>query len=216
MFIAMLCCYGLSCAIHLVFCFLMAERMRRISKPFCLLFLLLSCLFSPSSPALLAFGLLLGLIGDVLMLFKKRKLCLAGAMACFAGNHLAYICTILSLSFGQALPDMRLAGFAVLSSAIILFATFSLSLANSLKYPAFSLYAAFLAVEIACCVLFCLYRPLSIAPYLCLLGAVLFACSDSLILFTFAKGKFKRADFFVMLTYLLAQGLLAVPLCLLL
>ena len=138
MFIAMLCCYGLSCAIHLVFCFLMAERMRRISKPFCLLFLLLSCLFSPSSPSLLALGLLLGLIGDVLMLFKRRRLCLAGAMACFAGNHLAYICVILSLSFGQTLPDMRLAGFAVLSSAIILFATFSLSLANSLKYPAFS------------------------------------------------------------------------------
>lgn len=212
----MLCCYGLSCVLHLVFCFLEAERMRRISKPFCLLFLLLSCLFSPASPALLALGLLLGLTGDVLMLFKRRRLCLAGAMACFAGNHLAYICALLSLSFGQALPDMSLAIFVVLSSAAILFATFALSLANSLKGPAFFLYAAFLAVEIASCILFCVNRPSTIAPYLCLLGAVLFAFSDSLILFTLAKSKFKRADFPIMLTYLVAQGLLAVSLCLLL
>lgn len=137
-------------------------------------------------------------------------------MACFAGNHLAYICTLLSLSFGQALPDIRLAIFAVLATVAILFATYALSLANSLKAPAFFLYAAFLAVEIASCVVFCLHSPSTIAPYLCLLGAVLFAFSDSLILFTLAKGKFKRADFPIMLTYLAAQGLLAVSLCLLL
>lgn len=149
------------------------------------------------------------------MLFKRRKLCLAGAMACFAGNHLAYILTILPLALGKGLADPLFAFIGILASTLILFFTFSLAFANSAKWPAFIIYAAFLAVEIASCLVFCQSRPLALTPYLCLLGAVLFAISDSLILFTLAKGKFKRADFPIMLTYLAAQGLLALSLCLL-
>lgn len=211
----MVCCYGLSSSLHLAFCFVEAEKARRISKPFCLLFLFLSCLGASVSHFILPLGLFMGLLGDVLMLFKRRKLCLAGAMACFAGNHLAYILTILPLARGEGLADPLSALIAILASVAALFLTFSLAFANSAKWPAFIIYAAFLAVEIASCLALCLARPLALVSYLCLLGAVLFAISDSLILFTLAKGKFKRADFPIMLTYLAAQGLLALSLCLL-
>ncbi|MBQ0009380.1 MAG: hypothetical protein KBS97_03830 [Firmicutes bacterium] len=193
--------------IQLVFAFTENQKFRRREKFACLLMLGLAAVFAFPNEPLIYVGAFLGMIGDILVLRKKTFI--AGTVAFLLG-HICYIMEALwhivgfeNITYWQ--PIVIVLTFALVFTAMFLVCKFK---TKHSKVDVFG-QSLYFAVQTA-------YIPTFIfsiiqagnTMYLSLAGAIFFILSDCILVKTHFGPKFKRYDFCIMLTYLLAEVLI--------
>lgn len=197
-----------SCLVQLTFAFLEKEKYRRIEKPFCLgLLTAFTAVTLPNHP-LIYIATFLGMLGDIFVILPKKPFFYMGA-ACFFGGFVCYALEgLVFLMNGNVPPYMIVV--IVSTYVVMLFAiTFLIGkriAPNKGEMIGIGLYLAPLVTLIPIMVF--LTAKGGGVMYLSLIGAIFFLTSDSLITFTKYIKKFKKYDFYVMGTYLIAQLLI--------
>lgn len=194
--------------VHLFASFIENKRLRRITKPFCILFLGLACLAIKPLAWPIYVGAFMGALGDIILIKKAKKHLILGCSAFFLG-HLCYIGYMLDALYIKGV--MPWWGFLVALACYIV--TFILCIKpmrhvtsgnKRLGYGVaiyFSALIALLGVSSA-------VATLGLGPLLglCIAGSVLFISSDTVLVFTIFRHDIKRKDFYIMLTYLAAEA----------
>lgn len=199
--------------VQLIFAFLEKEKYRRIEKPFCLLTLaIFACVTLPTKP-LIYIGALLGMIGDILVIIKDKKYFNWGVFSFFLG-HLCYFTQIILMMVNKNadiyLYFIPLGCFVVFYIPLYFFLkkfakNFAEGLGMALYYATLFTLLPFTIIAFIICGSY---------MYLGIIGASFFIISDLIILYTKYFKKFKRYDFYIMFTYLIAQCLIILSLVL--
>ena len=208
-FIIFISLFAIASVINIISGFFEKEKIRRVSKPFCLLFLgIAACIILPKY-FLIYVGCFLGSLGDFLLLYKNNKICLCGGLMSFLLGHICYIGhTIVYLSTNNLLPwwsYLVMAGAFVLLLILVIAPIYGLTKHSKLFTIPGSFYCATLLFSIGIAGLGVYF----IGPHLYLLvlfGTMLFFASDLILVTTLFAHDFPRRDFYIMLTYLLAQA----------
>ena len=193
--------------IQLIFAFIENQKLRKREKFLCLLMLGIASIFAFPNEPLIYVGAFLGMIGDILVLRKKTFI--IGTVAFLLG-HICYIMEAIwhiigfeNISHWQ--PIVIFVTFAIVFSAMFLVCKLK---TNHSKVDVFG-QSLYFAVQTA-------YIPTFIfsiiqagnTMYLSLVGAIFFILSDCILVKTHFGPKFKRYDFYIMFTYLLAEVLI--------
>lgn len=199
---------------HLVFCFFEKEKARILTKPLLmpLLAFSVSAFLVPHFPAsrtaliLIVCALMFGWIGDMLLITtENKKRFLLGAASFLVGHffwmsqYVSYIRNLPVWIFAFAVP-CYIAALAlvfvvvgkpkgIMGISLVLYGTV-LCLLNLTGIAAF-------------------YVNRSVPALLFFFGSVLFVVSDTILGRSVLKSDFRRSAFFIMLTYIAAQTLLA-------
>lgn len=202
--------YIIVSAIHLLASFKENETLRKLSKPLIMLTIIATLIIYMISNneryLLLLLAVIMGFLGDVLLLAKNKFfLFVIGAFAFFIG-HLLYIvqmCRILPYHISNYVYLFLFVVLVIWSIIVVkLFKekVGKLSICASLYY-----FVLFVGIIAAGAVHFA-YK--DIYSMLLLLGFILFFISDvTLAYFKFFK-RVKRSSFYIMITYIAAQALL--------
>jgi uncharacterized membrane protein YhhN len=196
--------------INVIAGFFEAEKIRKLTKPLCMLFLGSAAAVAVPSYPLIYIGAFAGLAGDIFLIYKNnQKMVVAGILFFYLG-HLCYFGAMLSLLFARGFVDpwpynwIWILLYAVLAPALFWYPTYLLT-----RKKAFSIYGAFYmsAVASEAIVPLLLYFLFDRADYfyLCAMGGVLFCISDLILTYTLFKKDLPRRDSYIMLTYLGGQ-----------
>lgn len=193
--------------LQLIFAFTENQKFRRREKILCMLMLGIAAIFALPNEPLIYVGAFLGMIGDLLVLRKKTFI--GGVVAFFLG-HICYIVETLWRIIGfENLKPMNYVVIA-LTYLVVAFVMYSLCKKSKshtkLDSIGQSLYFAILVAYIP--VYVTAVAKVGSFMFLSLIGAVIFIASDSILVKTHFGKKFKRYDFYIMLTYLVAEFLL--------
>ena len=194
--------------LQLAFAFIENQKLRRKEKILCMMMLGIAAIFAFPNHPLIYIGAFLGMIGDWCVLRKKTFN--VGVVAFFLG-HLAYIFECMFMIIGE--ENIRWFNHASFIMTYIVVALFMFAMCRKfakrhtmLNNFAQSFYFAILAVYIPVFT-FAVVKVGSFM-FLSLIGSVVFIISDSILVVTHFGRKFKRYDFYIMLTYLLAEFLI--------
>ncbi len=207
--------FGVVSLVHLFFCYKENEKLRAITKPFCLLMLIIAAIILVPSKPLIYVGAILGLIGDIFMLFKHNKICFAFGTFVFLGGHFLYIAqAILSLSYQINYIAYIVVPIALVALAFLIY-PLTKKMCGILALPG-NFYMMILLTGLAFGIMLAVDNTAKPLPgILMAIGYASFFISDTILsITTFAKDV-KRRDFYIMLSYLLGEflivfGLLAV------
>lgn len=198
--------FAIASILQLIFAFIENEKLRRKEKSFCLLFLALFAVFAFPDKPLICIGALFGLAGDILDLSPKTFVI---GVVCFYLGHLCYIFEIIYQVFNFVLlleQWLALITTNLVVTGIMLFFCIKFSNHSTLNTIGQSMYFAILVTYIPLLIFAVIdFGKMMIVP---LVGSLLFIASDSLLGKTHFGRKFKRYNFYVMLTYLLAEFLI--------
>lgn len=192
--------------IHLVLCFFVVEKYRKITKVMLLPILIIILIVGKCTSPLLYLALFFGWIGDILLISNSKKIFTIGT-ASFAIGHVFYLVFIIfglitSLKAqGQNIPYIPYIIGTVIF-AIIFFIVASSILKKSVGYMAYvgAFYFILLILE--------LFFSILAGKLLLALGFALFIISDATLSTTKCFKKIPREDFYVMATYVSAQSLI--------
>lgn len=199
--------FVVAAVVQLIFAFTENQKFRRREKFACLLCLGIAAVFAFPDQPLVYLGAFLGMIGDILVL--RRKTFIFGSIAFLIG-HLCYIFETLWKIIGFNNIEIWEIGIIV-GTFVIMFVAMLLVCKFKTKHSKFDVIAQsiYFAVQV-------MYIPLFIfavisrgnVMWLSFTGAILFIISDAILVKTHFGRKFKRYDFYIMLTYLLAEVLI--------
>lgn len=190
------------------------EMARKIVKPFCVLMLVIMAIVYRPNAWLIYTGALLGLAGDVLLIWKKNKKMLALGMFCFLLGHLAYIVeTILIIAPAIGWPYYVAGGFLVVLFNLFFYGITKRVVKDGKMATASNLYLSSLGLVAIASLVACFLGYFSYM-FLAFLGGLDFIASDSILAYTIYIRDVKRRDFFIMSLYLLGQGLIVIGLLL--
>ena len=193
--------------LQLAFAFIENQKLRRKEKICCMMMLGLAALFAFPNQPLIYIGAFLGMIGDWCVLRKKTFN--IGVVAFFLG-HLAYIFECLFMIIGEQNIRWFQHVIYIMVYIVVALAMFAACKKaknhTTLNKIAQSFYFAILAVYIPVFIL----AIVKVGSYmfLSLIGSIVFIISDSILVITHFGFKFKRYDFYIMLTYLVAEFLI--------
>ena len=194
--------------LQLAFAFIENQKLRRKEKVLCMMMLGIAAIFAFPNHPLIYVGAFLGMIGDWCVLRKKTFN--IGVVAFFLG-HIAYIFECLFMIVGET--NIRWFNHAIFIMTYIVVALVMFALCKKiakrhtmLNNIAQSFYFAILAVYIP--VFSFAVAKVGSFMFLSLIGSIVFIVSDSILVVTHFGRKFKRYDFYIMLTYLLAELLI--------
>ncbi len=193
-------------ALHLASCYRRVPKIRTVTKT--LLMPLLGALYCVSAKEispLVVTALAFGWLGDVFLLFKGSKLGMLLGIASFALGHVFYIGAMLS---GYPSPHVLMLVPLALCAVWLVFVYKKLIpyAPKSLRKPGF-LYALLLSwTGLSALYLLLVTQKL---PYLvAFIGGLFFMLSDTILTGNQYRKELKHGNFYVMLTYILAQSLL--------
>ncbi len=191
---------------HLCTCFLEWETPRKITKVMVVPLLIFGLTLTKTwNPFVLA-GLVFGWLGDILLIWPDRKKCFLIGAFFFLLGHFSYICASLQLFLsGNTLRDIPAHIWLLWMIAAVTLMT----IAIRKLYKHIGIFACvgagYFSVVLAALLLSLLAR-----QYLLASAFLVFLVSDStLSVCQFAK-HMKRENFYIMLTYILAQTLICV------
>ena len=190
-------------ALQLVACFRRMLWLRRITKV--LLMPLLAGfyrLFAPNPHAFVMTALFLGCLGDLFLLFQKKHMTMLLGMCSFALGHVFYIGAMLTTKPGFHLSTLLCLLIAV-GWMLFVWKKLLPTAPKSLRKPGF-----FYALLLAGTCLFTLYLLLVTQKLWYLIsfaGGCLFMISDTILTGQKYRRETKHGNFYVMLTYILAQ-----------
>ena len=197
----------ISSILQLAFAFIENQKLRRKEKICCMLTLGLAAVFAFPDHPLIYIGAFLGMLGDWCVL--RRKTFNIGVVAFFLG-HLAYIFECLFMIVGEGNIRWFHHVIFILTYVVVALAMFAFTNKSkshtTLNKIAQSFYFAILAVYIP--VFSFAIAQVGSYIFLSLIGSIIFIVSDSILVVTHFGLKFKRYDFYIMLTYLIAEFLI--------
>lgn len=198
----------LSSIIHLVFCFLEKEKLRKITKPFCVFFLAIAVIFICPNEWLIYTGLLFGVVGDILLLKKHKVWPLVIGTFSFFVNHCLFIAEAIKLCFPiNNFIYFFMALFPILFCLISYYPFKKVFRQGQLTFGG-SIYCSFLALDfLMMLVLAIMYKPQFLL--VSSIGGFAFIASDIFLCYTLFIKDVKRRDFFIMALYLIAQALIS-------
>lgn len=200
--------YGCVCVLNIIFCILENERWRKITKPFCLLGLIGFVFVVDITHYWLWISLILAWLGDILFIFKKKKIFVLIGMVFFLLSHTFYL-----LEFGYIFQNTNLdiyAGYCFLLRFYPLFVLPGIPVAYFLSKKDIrltilgSLYQSVLIMVFASSI-FALANGYSLYFLFVTFGALLYYTSDFFNAFTLYGKKLRKRELIIMSTYLLAQ-----------
>ena len=193
--------------LQLAFAFIENQKLRRKEKILCMMMLGLAAVFAFPNQPLIYIGAFLGMIGDWCVLRKKTFN--IGVVAFFLG-HLAYIFECLFMIIGEQNIRWFQHVIYIMVYIVVALAMFAACKKaknhTTLNKIAQSFYFAILAVYIPVFILAIV--KVGSFMFLSLIGSIVFIVSDSILVVTHFGFKFKRYDFYIMLTYLIAEFLI--------
>ena len=195
--------------VHLVFCFLEKELARKITKcPGTLCLFVAAVIAVPNEP-LVYLGLFFGLLGDFCLLKKHKVWPFICGTVSFLIGHILYIAMFIRLC-----GELHYAYFVGTGLWVILFPILFVRLAKTIVHQKKlivigCIYFSLLTLDLIWAIIACAHGCLDYV-LLSAFGAVCFIISDSFLTRTMFKKDVKRRDFYIMSTYLLAQGLIIV------
>lgn len=189
------------------------EKARKISKPFCMAFLVAAAFCACPEEELLILAVTMGLVGDIILIWKDSKLCVALGTMSFLLGHLCYIGEMLTLIARTGFFAQNPHALPIIVAAVIafMFAMIYPMYRLTNHSPVFTVggifYSTILCTVGGIAIFGC---AVGLMPYFLLIvaGDLCFILSDSTLAFTIFIHDIKRRDFYIMLTYLLAQGLI--------
>ena len=202
--ITLFCLLLISVFIELVLAFLEKEKLRKCFKVFPLLFLTIIGIIAAPSHPLLYVASFLGFLGDLFIIFEKKKVFFyLGGLSFFIG-HILYL--ILMLGLNNVVYEWYHYVSIVASFILVIFIFY-----NAVKEK-FSLTdvicGAFYFGILILLLINALFISIYLKSYYLLLvglGYILFIISDTMLIIKDFIREFKRDDFYVMSTYLLAE-----------
>jgi hypothetical protein len=211
-----LCCLflGLSFAfmiVHLVLCYFEVEKWRKITKPFCLLFLALAVAMAIPDHPLVYVAAFLGFLGDIILIWKDKKTCVGAGVLCFWGGHGCYIATILTTLYHAGVFDSSpyawawMILFLVVWMGLMVYPMYRIT-AHSKLFTIFGVFYSTILVSVGASAILGCSLGYSDYLYLVIIGDIFFILSDSTLAYTIFIHDIKRRDFYIMLTYLLGQS----------
>ena len=202
-----LCLFVVASVLQLAFAFIENQKLRRKEKILCMMMLGLAAVFAFPNQPLIYIGAFLGMIGDWCVLRKKTFN--IGVVAFFLG-HLAYIFECLFMIIGEQNIRWFQHVIYIMVYIVVALAMFAACKKaknhTTLNKIAQSFYFAILAVYIPVFILAIV--KVGSFMFLSLIGSIVFIVSDSILVVTHFGFKFKRYDFYIMLTYLIAEFLI--------
>lgn len=207
--------YGAVCVLHLFCCAPPEKRLpRMISKCFLMPLLALCYCFNARfgggafSPLVLA-ALLCGFAGDALLLFPDNSRLFAAGLLAFAAGHICY--AVYMLGVPKPVPlDLWFyipAALAYLAVAFLIMRLLRPALPQGFFFPClgYMLIIGFMSLS----ALYLHRETKTVSSLLVFIGSLLFIASDTLLSFREFHVKQSRfSNFWVMLTYILAQTLI--------
>ncbi|MGN1294836.1 MAG: lysoplasmalogenase family protein [Bacilli bacterium] len=196
--------------VHLVFCFLEKHKARKITKCFCIAAIAVIAWILGAKNIFVYFALFFGLLGDLCLIFKDNKKILILGMITFGINHILYYFGAL-----YKINNLHFCFYFIIPLVFVLITLIIYFMGKKyfkdMSIPS-SLYASSLGTETLVMIIFWIYSykyfsyPLCFLP---LIGNVIFISSDLYLAKTLFIKHDKREDFYIMLTYLAGQFLLA-------
>jgi len=181
------------------------DRLRKISKPFCVFVLFFAALMTFPTRWALYLGLLCGMIGDIFLIFTDNKTCVGLGILFFLCEHI-FLITEACFSFGNEIGLPLGIGLDVIAAAlyvgVILTVRKVYALKGTMLYGG-SLYAVALAMDLVFQIVGVALGHLSFIYGI--VGGLFFLVSDGILTFTMFKKNFRRSDLPIMATYLVAQ-----------
>lgn len=198
--------YGIDSVLHLIACYRRYPVRRSVTKV--LLMPLLCALYVVAAPRfrlLVAAAIAFGWIGDVFLLFKNSRIGMLCGICAFALGHIFYIGAMLS---GYPAPHILMIVPIALCAVWMTFVCKKLVpfAPKSLRKPGI-LYALLLSGT-ALSALYLLLVTSSTAYLIAFVGGLFFMLSDTLLTGQQYRKELKHGNFYVMITYILAQTLL--------
>lgn len=192
--------------VHLIACFRRMPKIRTATKVLLMpLLCALYCVSAKEVRPLVIVALAFGWLGDVFLLFKGSKLGMLLGIASFALGHVFYIGEMLS---GYPAPHVLMLVPIALCAVWLVFVYKKLIpyAPKSLRKPGF-LYALLLSwTGLSALYLLLVTQKM---PYLvAFIGGLFFMLSDTILTGNQYRKELKHGNFYVMLTYILAQSLL--------
>ncbi len=202
----------LATGIELYFAFVENDLGRKITKCFCVGFLVAMAAFWKSEAWVIYVGAFFGVVGDFFLLKKHKVYPMVFGTLSFLIGHIFYIvgyCLICDF------PWEVYVGFAVFYILFCFLGYHRIHKAVKEPHMAFggTLYFGMLVLDFLFAVVGCFFGKFEFL-FLCALGGISFIVSDCFLLKTSFVKDVKRRDFFIMGTYMLAQMLIIIGLCL--
>ena len=193
--------------LQFIFAFTENQRFRRKEKFACMFTLGIAAIFAFPDQPLIYVGAFLAMFGDIFVLRKKTFN--LGVVSFFL-SHLAYIFECLFMIVGEGNIRWFHHVIFILTYLVVALGMFAIlkhgKKRTMLNMIAQSFYFAILAVYLP--VFGVAVATVGSFMFLSLIGAVVFIISDSILVWTHFGHKFKRYDFYIMLTYLVAEFLI--------
>ncbi len=198
--------------LHLVACYFRFPKIRTVTKV--LLMPLLCALYLVAAPEwklLVVAALLFGWIGDIFLLFKNGRIFMLLGICSFAIGHVFYIGAILSR---HPAPHVLMLIPIALCAVWLTFVYKKLIpyAPKFLRKPGF-LYALLLSWT-GLSALYVLLVTQQLPYLIAFIGGLFFMLSDTILTGQQYRKELKHGNFYVMLTYILAQGLIVLGLAL--
>lgn len=201
--------FALTSVFNILCGFLEKEKARRISKPFCLIFLGIAALIALPRFFLIYCGCFLGSIGDFLLLYKNNRKCLVSGLSSFLLGHFCYIAETIVYLAGEGYLEwwscLAMAAFYLLSVLLVIAPIWGLTKHSKMFTISGTFYCATLISVIASGALGLFFLgPRWYIFVMC--GGIFFFASDLILTSTIFRHDFPRRDFYIMLTYLLGEA----------
>lgn len=215
MFSTIFVIYLAVCMVHVMACLYENQKLRIFTKPLLMpLLLAVYCLKAGAGFSwMVCLAVFFGFLGDTLLLVPDRKPFFLGGLAAFLVGHLFYGAALIrhSLGFPSAVT-MIVLGTALVIIGIAAYFSLHRNL-GEMKIPVIAYLTVILGMAFFAGCYF-LGRAPSAAGVMVPIGAACFVISDYLLARSLFLKRFPQSDFWVMLTYLLAQTGLAMGLAL--
>ena len=173
--------------LQFIFAFTENQRFRRKEKFACMLMLAIALIFAVPNQPLLYVGAFLAMFGDIFVLRKKT---FNLGVVCFFLSHLAYVFECQFMIIGEANIRWFHHVIFILTYIVVALAMFSIIKKNKNRSTINKI------------------AQVGSFMFLSLIGCGFFIVSDSILVYTHFVRKFKRYDFYIMLTYLIAEFLI--------
>jgi len=205
-------CFFLNGVLNIIFIILQKETLRRVSKVLIIPLLLVVYITGVGNKFVLPiFALVLGWIGDVLLIRIDKKICLNIGLASFLLGHLCYIISFLQIlgffGFENTIGKINIPAIVIFMPPAFVLGVVVFRLIKPLKelYAPVIIYMAFLEILTLFGFQVSLFNP-GFAGLLILSGCLCFMISDTILAYyTFRKPK-RSGSVFLMGYYILAQA----------
>ena len=206
--LVLLILFFFACVIQLVLAFAEQEKYRRIEKPLCLALLTAFAAVSLPNHPFIYIATFMGLLGDIFVILPNKKFFYLGALTFFLG-FVFYALEGLIVLMDKAVPLYMI--LVIIATYLVMFFVFAFFIGPRLTSKRFDqigigLYLAPLITLVP--IMSFLTAKGGGVMYLALIGIIFFLSSDLTITYTKFVKKFKRYDFYIMMTYLIGQVLI--------